>query len=193
MFSWELSIFSGSALFAPISPYLLRGDSCPYFPHQGIVPNVSTNVLSAGLAPEKSEWTSVKGMGDRTVGFRQRLQSEAYYQLLRLVYPHKLLRAILLEFRSLILRIQILHKTKLYLPGKLQSPRLFWHAIEYPPSCKCEIAYIRDTRAMLSKHPWATFLDEALFGEGWEMGARAHSCRREGSPCCCNRSKGSMA
>lgn len=131
-------------------------------------------------------------MGVRKEGFLQRLLGAAYYQLLVWVYPHPLQRAVLREFRSLILRIQILRKTKLHEAGNLRNPRLFSHAIEYPPSCNCELACIRDTAAMLAKHPWATALDQALYWEGWDMGAKAHHCTG-GNSCCCNRGKGNTA
>jgi hypothetical protein len=151
--------------------------------------------LSAARRTPQQPCTS-QGTAEQTSahkeGFRQRFLSAAYYQLLVWLYPHPLLRAVLLEFRSLILRIQILRKTKLHLAGSLRNPRLFLHATEYPPSCECELACIRDTRLMLAKHPWATALDQALFWEGWDMGAISHHCRG-GSSCCCNRETGNTA
>lgn len=122
----------------------------------------------------------------------QRFLSAVYFRLLVWIYPHHLGRAILLEFRSLILRIQILRETKLHVPGKLRNPRLYFHARQYPPSCKCELACIRDTEIMLANYPWATVLDQALFWEGWNMGARFHRCRG-GNPCCCNRTEARKA
>lgn len=125
-------------------------------------------------------------------GILQRLLSAAYYRLLVWAYPRPLQRAVLREFRSLISRIQILRRTKLHEAGNLRNPRLFSHATEYPPSCACELACIRDTEAMLAKHPWATALDQALYWEGWDMGARAHHCTG-GNSCCCNRGRGNTA
>jgi hypothetical protein len=127
-----------------------------------------------------------------TVTLLRRLQSAAFAQCLRFVYQRPLQRAILLEFRSLFLRIEMLRETKLYEPGNLRNPRLFLHATEYPPSCECEIACTRDTRSVLSKHPWATALDQVLFWEGWDMGARAHRCKG-GTSCCCTEHKGNRA
>jgi hypothetical protein len=85
-----------------------------------------------------------------------------------------------------------LRKTNLHIAGNLRNPRLFLHTIEYPPSCECELACIRDTRSMLAKHPWATALDQTLFWEGWDMGATAHHCKG-GNSCCCKRQTGSTA
>ena len=153
------------------------------------------NESTADSIPEQSG-TSFDLAGETDVhkeGLLQRFQSAAYYRLLLLVYAYRLPRAILLEFRSLILRIQILRRTKLHEPGNLHNPRLFFHAKEYPPSCECEIACIRDTGVALAKHPWATVLDRALFLEGWDMGASAHSCRNQNGPCCCKRSKDNTA
>lgn len=155
--------------------------------------NVNKTVSHADLIPEQPCTFAGEQTDAHKATFLQRLQSAAYYRLLALVYPHRLLRAILWEFRSLFLRIQILRKTKLYVPGNLHNPRLFFHASEYPPSCECEIACIRDTGVMLAKHPWATALDQALFLEGWDMGASAHSCRTDGDSCCCKRSKDNTA
>jgi len=155
--------------------------------------NLNKTVSHADLIPEQS----CTFVGERTdahkATFLQRLLSAAFYRLLVAIYHQRLLRAVLLEFRSLFLRIQILRRTKLYAPGNLRNPRLFFHAREYPPSCECEIACIQDTGAMLSKNPWATALDLALFWEGWDMGASAHLCRKNGSSCCCKRSKESKA
>ena len=158
------------------------------------LPIANTTSSAPGKTPELS-CTSLAGeecMDARKAGLLQRLLSAAYYQLLVWVYPHPLQRAVLREFRSLILRIQILRRTKLHEAGNLRNPRLFSHAREYPPSCNCELACIRDTRAMLAKHHWATALDQALFWEGWDMGARAHHCKG-GNSCCCNRGKGNTA
>ena len=148
----------------------------------------------AGLTLEQSGTSSglAEGTDAHKEGFLQRLLSAVFYRLLVWVYPYWLPRAVLWEFRSLVLRIQTLHRTKLHVPGKLRNPRLYFHAKEYPLSCECEIACIRDTEAMLANHPWATALDQALYWEGWDMGAKAHHCTG-GNSCCCNRGKGNTA
>jgi hypothetical protein len=155
---------------------------------------VSTRAAAADsiLGQSESSLDRAGHTNDHKVTPLQRLQSAAFSQCLRLLYRHPLQCAILLEFRSLLLRIRTLRETKLYEPGNLRNPRLFLHATEYPPSCECEIACIRDTRSMLAKRPWATALDQVLFWEGWDMGARAHHCTG-GTSCCCTESKGSRA
>jgi hypothetical protein len=156
--------------------------------------NANRMLSAADSTPEQSCTSS--GRAEQTYvrkgGFLQRLLSAGFSRLLALLYHRRFQRAILLEFRSLILRIQTLRNTKLHEPGRLRNPRLFSHATEYPPSCECEIACIRDTRSMLAKHPWATALDQALFWEGWDMGARTHHCRG-GKSCCCKRDTDSRA
>src|SRR5208283_3008980 len=150
--------------------------------------SVTGNKTLAGCNHSSEEFDSsyemVEQTDDHREGFLARCLSAGFHKLIVLTYAHPLQYAVLLEFRSLILRIQTLRRTKLYKPNSLRSARLISHANEYPFSCECQAACSRDITEVYANHPWATALDKALFLEGWDKGARTHHCGG-GNPCCC--------
>ena len=98
---------------------------------------------------------------------------------------HPLLQGFLLEIRSLVHHMELRRKRPHDVDGLVFGPYLEQSLDGSYRPCKRTDACMQDTEHFLTRYPWVSTIDAAVFVRAWELGAEwglGNSCKLADSP-----------